>query len=172
MIVCLSVCFLCQSCYFWASLFVSLSLYFYIVPFVLLLTLITSSSYSYLLTTSPIRLLRTGYKSPLEADDVFRLNPRDESRSVVPPFERAWMKELSRVRRLNRRHRWGDCPLDRWGYILFISVVLPNNFFWRWVTVIASRSCWANEKLSVTIWTFKKISRCSNLVVLLGCVST
>ncbi|CAG5116675.1 unnamed protein product, partial [Candidula unifasciata] len=38
-------------------------------------------------------LLRTGYRKPLVEDDVFELNPRDQSRTVVPPFEKEWEKE-------------------------------------------------------------------------------
>lgn len=35
------------------------------------------------------RLIVSGFKRPLEAHDLWSLNPRDESTSVVPAFEEA-----------------------------------------------------------------------------------
>ncbi|GFO14038.1 canalicular multispecific organic anion transporter 1 [Plakobranchus ocellatus] len=45
------------------------------------------------------RLILTGYKKPLTADDLWRLNPRDSSDVVVGRFTRAWRSLLTKTKR-------------------------------------------------------------------------
>lgn len=44
------------------------------------------------------RLMKTGYKKPLESSDLFPLNPENQSRNIVPVFEAAWKKEKERAK--------------------------------------------------------------------------
>lgn len=37
-----------------------------------------------------------GYKKPLETADLWDLNTKDKSRSVVPRFDKHWEKSLSK----------------------------------------------------------------------------
>ena len=46
--------------------------------------------------------MRKGYKKSLMEDDVFELNPRDKSESVVPEFQACWNAEVKRVDAINR----------------------------------------------------------------------
>ena len=56
------------------------------------------------------RLITSGFRKPLEASDLWRLNPRDESATVVPKLERA----------LEAAGAYSDCP----GYRLCLFVCL------------------------------------------------
>ncbi|KAH9503478.1 hypothetical protein Btru_068022 [Bulinus truncatus] len=47
------------------------------------------------------KLLIQGYRKDLEEDDVFKLNPRDQSDNVVPDFEYAWEREKQKARAKN-----------------------------------------------------------------------
>lgn len=40
-----------------------------------------------------------GYKMPLEAKDLWSLNPRDSSKVMVPKLLREWEKEQTKARR-------------------------------------------------------------------------
>lgn len=40
-----------------------------------------------------------GYKMPLEAKDLWSLNPRDSSKVMVPKLLREWEKEQAKARR-------------------------------------------------------------------------
>ncbi|CAL1547665.1 unnamed protein product [Lymnaea stagnalis] len=46
-------------------------------------------------------LLRQGYRKDLEEDDVFALNPRDESSKFIPEFVYEWGKERQKAKNLN-----------------------------------------------------------------------
>ncbi|GFO06113.1 canalicular multispecific organic anion transporter 1 [Plakobranchus ocellatus] len=67
-----------------------------------------------------ISLIRLGYKKALAEEDVPTLNPRDQSATVLPPFEKAWYKERRRCMLANRaRNPNSDSPerLERVSYV-------------------------------------------------------
>ncbi|XP_071095145.1 multidrug resistance-associated protein 1-like [Haliotis cracherodii] len=47
------------------------------------------------------KLVFIGYKRGIEEDDLWDLNPRDQSRTLVPPFEKAWTQEVNKVKTKN-----------------------------------------------------------------------
>ena len=50
------------------------------------------------------RLVVLGFKRPITEDDMFILNPREQSRNVIPKFERKWKAEVKKVYRSGIRY--------------------------------------------------------------------
>ncbi|XP_050416421.2 multidrug resistance-associated protein 1-like [Patella vulgata] len=46
-------------------------------------------------------LILLGYRKSIEEEDLFELNPRDDSEKVVPEFEEAWNKALQKTKQQN-----------------------------------------------------------------------
>lgn len=40
----------------------------------------------------------SGYKTPLTEDKIFKLNPREQSKNVIPKFEAKWKREKDKYR--------------------------------------------------------------------------
>ena len=48
-------------------------------------------------------MMSTGFKKALESKDLFTMAPANQSRYIVPPFRKAWLAEVDRVRRVNAK---------------------------------------------------------------------
>ena len=63
------------------------------------------------------RLVVLGFKRPITEDDMFMLNPREQSRNVIPKFERKWKAEVKKVYRSGIRCVHGSsCTLVNWSH--------------------------------------------------------
>lgn len=43
-------------------------------------------------------LMISGYKKPVTEGEIFQLNPREQSKTVIPRFEANWNKEKEKYR--------------------------------------------------------------------------
>ncbi|KAK7450079.1 hypothetical protein BaRGS_00039980 [Batillaria attramentaria] len=44
-----------------------------------------------------------GFKNPLESKDLFTMDPKNQSKNIVPIFQRAWEREKQRVKEINAK---------------------------------------------------------------------
>ena len=51
------------------------------------------------------RLIRRGYKKPLDKDSLWNLNRQDTSAVIVPEFERQWRLQCAKVNKYGQANR-------------------------------------------------------------------
>lgn len=69
-----------------------------------------------------------GYKMPLEAKDLWSLNPRDSSKVMVPKLLREWEKEEAKARRYVAVSLWKQTLSNHQNlsYVQMTVLLLPR----------------------------------------------
>lgn len=61
----------------------------------------------------------SGYKKPVTEGEIFQLNPREQSKTVIPRFEANWSKEKEKYRTV----RW----ILRKGSLMYMYLSINTN---------------------------------------------
>lgn len=62
----------------------------------------------------------SGYKKPVTEGEIFQLNPREQSKTVIPRFEANWNKEKEKYRTV----RW----ILRKGSLMYMYLSINTNW--------------------------------------------
>ncbi|KAI8785114.1 multidrug resistance-associated protein 1 [Biomphalaria glabrata] len=64
------------------------------------------------------KLMITGFKSPLKDEDVFEINPRDQSQKSIGKLLKTWNKEKSKAKKERKKHKDSPKEYDEKSYLL------------------------------------------------------